>query len=113
MRIQIEINRRNVDEIRLQWAYTMRDSGRWVATPIVANGLMYVAESDRITAFDVPTGDVAWVHQRSYPDDIQKSQAFGQIRIRSRQHAPVAPGSKILRGVETEASGVSKRTRPF
>jgi glucose dehydrogenase len=33
-----EINRRNVRDLQLVWAYTMRDNSRWVATPIVANG---------------------------------------------------------------------------
>jgi alcohol dehydrogenase (cytochrome c) len=33
-----DINRQTVNELRLVWAYTMRDNSRWVATPIVANG---------------------------------------------------------------------------
>ena len=76
-----EINRSNVNELRLVWSYSMRDNSRWVPTPIVANGLMYVAEgSGRITAFHVESGDVIWIHQRSYPDDIEQSQAFGRHR---------------------------------
>ena len=76
-----QINRTNVDDLRLVWAYSMRDNSRWVPTPIVANGLMYVAEgSGRVTAFDVASGEVAWIHQRSYPEDIELSQAFGRHR---------------------------------
>ena len=75
-----QINRATVGDLRLVWAHSMGDGSRWVPTPIVAGGLMYVAESDRITAFEVASGDVAWVHQRSYPDDIQKSQALGRSR---------------------------------
>ena len=76
-----QINRDNVGELRLVWAWSMRDGSRWVPTPIVANGLMYVAEgSGRVTAFDVVSGDVAWVHTRSYPEDIEKSQALGRHR---------------------------------
>jgi alcohol dehydrogenase (cytochrome c) len=75
-----QINRDNVSDLRLVWAHSMGDGSRWVPTPVVANGLMYVAESDRITAFEVTSGDVAWVHQRTYPDDIQKSQALGRSR---------------------------------
>ena len=76
-----QINRDNVGELRLVWAWSMRDNSRWVPTPIVANGLMYVAEgSGRVTAFDVVSGDVAWVHTRSYPEDIEKSQALGRHR---------------------------------
>ncbi len=75
-----QINRDTVGDLRLVWAHSMGDGSRWVPTPIVAGGLMYVAESDRITGFEVTSGDVAWVHQRSYPDDIQKSQALGRSR---------------------------------
>ena len=76
-----QINRSNVDELRLVWAYSMRDNSRWVPTPIIANGLMYVAEgSGRVVAFDVVSGDVAWIHQRSYPEDIELSQAYPRHR---------------------------------
>ena len=71
-----EINRRNVDELQLVWAYTMRDNSRWVATPIVANGLMYVAEgTGRVVAFDALTGELVWEQTRSFPSDISVSEA--------------------------------------
>ena len=76
-----EVNRRNVDELRLVWAYTMRDSSRWVATPIVANGLMYVSEgSGRVVAFDALTGELVWTQTRSFPDDISSSEAYPRHR---------------------------------
>jgi alcohol dehydrogenase (cytochrome c) len=76
-----EINRRNVADLRLVWAYTMRDNSRWVATPIVANGLMFVSEgSGRVVAFDVQTGEVVWAHTRTYPDDIGSSEAYPRHR---------------------------------
>ncbi|MEE2637298.1 MAG: PQQ-binding-like beta-propeller repeat protein [Acidobacteriota bacterium] len=76
-----QINRANVDELRLVWAYSMRDGSRWVPTPVVAHGLMYVAEgSGRVTAFEAVTGAVAWMHQRSYPEDIARSQAYNRHR---------------------------------
>ena len=76
-----EINRTNVNELRLVWAYSMRDNSRWVPTPIVANGLMYVSEgSGRVLAFDVATGNVVWIHEREFPEDIQISQAYARHR---------------------------------
>ncbi len=76
-----EINRRNVDELRPVWAYTMRDNSRWVATPIVANGLMYVSEgSGRVVAFDAVTGELVWTHVRTYPQDISMSEAYPRHR---------------------------------
>ncbi len=76
-----QIDRTNVDDLRLVWAHSVGDNSRWVPTPVVANGLMFVAEGDgRITAFDITSGDIAWQHQRSYPEDITKSQAIGRSR---------------------------------
>jgi alcohol dehydrogenase (cytochrome c) len=75
------IDRTNVQYLRPVWTYSMRDNSRWVPTPIVANGLMYVSEgSGRVTAFDVATGEVAWVHDRRFPEDIGLSQAYPRHR---------------------------------
>ena len=53
------IDRSTVRQLRPVWSYSMRDNRRWLATPIVANGLMYVPEgSGRVTAFDAVSGDV-------------------------------------------------------
>jgi alcohol dehydrogenase (cytochrome c) len=76
-----QINRRNVERLRPVWAYTMRDNSRWVATPIVANGLMYVSEgSGRVVAFDAVTGELVWTHVRTYPQDIGMSEAYPRHR---------------------------------
>lgn len=76
-----EINRRTVRDLRPVWAYTVRDNSRWVATPIVANGLLYIAEgSGRVLAFDAVTGELAWTYLRTYPEDINASEAFPRHR---------------------------------
>jgi PQQ-dependent dehydrogenase (methanol/ethanol family) len=76
-----QINRDTVGDLRVVWAYSMRDNSRWVATPIVANGLMYVSEgTGRVVAFDVETGEVVWTHVRTYPEDVSKSEAYPRHR---------------------------------
>jgi len=76
-----EINRNNVKNLRPIWSYPVQDDSRWVPTPIVANGIMYVAEGKgRVLAFDVPTGEMKWIHTRSYPEDIRASQAYLRAR---------------------------------
>jgi alcohol dehydrogenase (cytochrome c) len=76
-----QINRRNIGELRPVWAYTMRDNSRWVMTPIVANGLMYVSEgSGRVVAFDAVTGELVWTYVRTYPPDISMSEAYPRHR---------------------------------
>ena len=76
-----QITRENVQYLRPVWAYSMRDNSRWVPTPVVANGLMFVAEgSGRVVAFDVVTGEVGWTHQRKFPQDIATSEAYPRHR---------------------------------
>ncbi len=76
-----QINRGNVATLRSIWSYSLRDSSRWLPTPIVANGLMYVSEgTGRVIAFDVVSGDVVWIHERHYPDDIAISEAYRRAR---------------------------------
>ena len=59
----------------------MRDNRRWLPTPVVANGLMYVPEgSGRVVAFDAVSGDVVWIHERRFPDDVAVSEAFPRHR---------------------------------
>ena len=59
----------------------MRDNRRWLPTPVVANGLMYVPEgSGRVVAFDAVSGDVVWIHERRFPDDVAMSEAFPRHR---------------------------------
>lgn len=76
-----QIDRSNVDQLRLVWAYSVSDQSRWVPTPVVASGVMYVAEGEgRVIALDATTGDMLWIHERSYPDDVRMSQAFRKHR---------------------------------
>ena len=76
-----EVNRRNVDDLRVSWTYSMRDGSRWLATPIIANGLMYIGEgTGRIIALDATTGELEWSHTRTYPSDIALSEANRRFR---------------------------------
>ena len=76
-----QITSANVDELRLSWTYAMRDGSRWLATPIIANGLMFIGEgTGRIIALDAVTGELVWSHTRTYPADIALSEANRRFR---------------------------------
>ena len=76
-----QITRENVAALRPVWTYSMRDNSRWLPTPVVANGLMFVAEgSGRVVAFDVVSGELVWAHQRRFPQDIAMSEAYPRHR---------------------------------
>ena len=76
-----QIDRTTVRQLRPVWSFSMRDNRRWLATPIVANGLMYLPEgSGRVTAFDAVSGDVVWIHDRRFPSDIAISEGYARTR---------------------------------
>jgi alcohol dehydrogenase (cytochrome c) len=88
-----QINRTNVQNLRAVWSYPVQDASRWVPTPIVANGIMYVAEgTGRVLALDVVSGEIKWAHTRSYPEDIRLSQAY------LRQRGVAVYGDRIYWG---------------
>ena len=65
-----EINRDNVDELRLVWSRGMTE-GRQQGTPLVYGGVMYMPNpSDVIQAIDAVTGDLVWEHRREVPENI-------------------------------------------
>ena len=65
-----EINRENVDELRLVWSRGMTE-GRQQGTPLVYGGVMYMPNpSDVIQAIDAVTGDLVWEHRREVPENI-------------------------------------------
>ena len=76
-----DINRRTVAGLSVVWSYAMSDYSRWVATPIVANGFMYVSEgSGRVVALNAVTGELVWSATRTFPDDIAASEAYPRHR---------------------------------
>src|SRR6185436_13955828 len=76
-----QINKSNVGSLRSVWSYPVRDESRWVPTPIVANGIMYVSEGlGRVLAFDVASGEIRWIHKRTYPEDVRLSMAYPRAR---------------------------------
>ena len=71
----------------------MRDNRRWLATPIVANGLMYVPEgSGRVVAFEAVTGEVVWIHERNSLMTSRSRRAF-HARAACRSTRPVYWGT--------------------
>lgn len=76
-----QINRENVNQLRTLWTYSVPESSRWVPEPLIANGVMYVAEgAGRVVAYNAVTGDALWVHERQYPADIRASQQLNRSR---------------------------------
>jgi alcohol dehydrogenase (cytochrome c) len=73
-----QINRDNVKTLQLKWTWAMNDSGSNQTTPIVHNGVLFLASpSNIVQAINAKTGDLIW-ETRAGPD-----QALGYGGIRS------------------------------
>jgi alcohol dehydrogenase (cytochrome c) len=72
-----QITRDNVKNLQLKWVWAMNDSGANQTTPIVHNGIIYLASpSNIVQALDAKTGDLIW-ETRVGPD---QAPGYGGIR---------------------------------
>ena len=56
-----QINKSNVQNLRLAWVWAMHEGGANEPTPLVHNGILYLANTDNIVqALDARTGELIW-----------------------------------------------------
>jgi alcohol dehydrogenase (cytochrome c) len=66
-----QIDRQNVQNLKLAWVYQMPITHRFETTPIVADGVMYISEPpSNVVALDPATGRQFWRYKRSLPSKI-------------------------------------------
>ncbi len=67
-----QINRSSVSRLHLAWAYQTNDLNQFEATPLVADGVMYISEPpSNAAALDVKTGRPLWLFRRAVPSDVR------------------------------------------
>jgi alcohol dehydrogenase (cytochrome c) len=72
-----QITRENVKNLQLKWVWAMNDSGANQTTPIIHNGIMYLASpSNIVQALNARSGDLIW-ETRVGPD---QAPGYGGIR---------------------------------
>lgn len=72
-----EITTKNVQDLRLAWVWAMNDGGASEPTPIVHNGIIYLANtSNTVQALDGRTGELIWENYLG-PD---ATRAYGATR---------------------------------
>jgi len=66
-----QINKENVNSLKLDWVYQLRQQGIFESSPIVVDGLMYVTEPPTtVTALDVRTGRPIWRWTAKLPKNL-------------------------------------------
>jgi len=67
-----QINVGNAKELAPKWAYQTLAGGKFEATPLVVDGVLYATgQDDRAFALDANTGRPIWQYQRALPGDIR------------------------------------------
>jgi alcohol dehydrogenase (cytochrome c) len=66
-----QINKDNVNTLKLRWIYQLRRTGIFESSPIVVDGMMYVTEPPTtVTALDVRTGRPVWRWSADLPKNL-------------------------------------------
>ena len=67
-----QINKDNVGQLKLAWAWGMSPGGRTQETPLVHDGIMFVQNSSHlIQALDASNGELIWEYEHDLPDDAR------------------------------------------
>ena len=59
-----QINTHNVRRLQVKWVYHVPGSHELEMAPVVKDGVMYIAQFNRVDAIDARTGNVIWRYQR-------------------------------------------------
>ena len=65
-----QITPQNVHELRAQWVFHSPNSSHLEATPVVANGLMFMTSANDAFALDSRTGRVVWHYARAVTEGL-------------------------------------------
>ena len=59
-----QINKSNISRLAPKWVFTLPNAGRMEVTPVVVDGIMYVAATNECYALDAGTGRQVWHYRR-------------------------------------------------
>ena len=66
-----QIHTGNVEHLAVQWVFQTGATGKFEATPLVIDGIMYLSgQGNRAFALDAHTGRLIWRYQRTLPDNL-------------------------------------------
>ena len=67
-----QVNTGNVARLKPAWTYQTDSTHKFEATPLVVDGIMYLAEPpSNVTAIDTRTGRALWHHTHPVPSDVR------------------------------------------
>ena len=98
-----QITRRNVDELRVSWAWTL-PTGRNENTPLEHDGVLFVASwGDNVQALDAASGDLLWQYSRQLPEDARLTVHRNIALYGDRLFVPTSDDHVVALDVRTGA----------
>jgi glucose dehydrogenase len=95
-----QINRSNVQQLRVAWTYPTGDPGAYIFAPLVAADVMYVlAKNNAIVAIDAATGKELWVHENPQGRVTQRGINYWESRDR-RERRLLYMNSQYLQALD-------------
>jgi alcohol dehydrogenase (cytochrome c) len=75
-----QINTSNVSKLSLDWLFSIRDTPRIEATPVVVDGVMYVTSWNELYAVDATTGRQLWMYHQPHTPGLMSEAGKGANR---------------------------------
>jgi glucose dehydrogenase len=92
-----QINRANVNRLRVAWTYPAADGGKYLFNPVVVDGVMYVlAKNNSIVALDAAAGKEIWVHGNPRGRVTTRGINYWESRDRSERRLLYGVGNHLL-----------------
>jgi alcohol dehydrogenase (cytochrome c) len=92
-----QIDRANVARLRIAWSWTLPESTNEI-TPLVHDGVMFVASGAAVQALDAATGELLWQYLRPLPQEFdsgRRSHAKSLAMYGTEVLAPTADGHLV------------------
>ena len=70
----------NVSQLDLAWLWTSQSTGRFEATPLVIDGVLYTVQANDVVALDAISGEVLWIF-KTHQQQEHAQRAGADVRI--------------------------------
>jgi glucose dehydrogenase len=91
-----QVNKDNVGDLELAWAWPMPDVGEQETGPLVHDGIMFMSTNNGIVdAIDAKTGDLIWEYKHAF-QELPQSWAYQRNQARRQKNTIALYGDKVI-----------------
>jgi len=98
-----QINKENVAQLQLAWAWPMAEQGQQEVAPLIHDGIMFLATNNNIVqALDAKTGEMLWEYRHVRPEFPATSGYHNNQARRQKNSIALYEGAVILTTVDAK-----------